>query len=599
MGRILQGNPTTVAKTTKLTQRLGSTSSSTVDTATKATGTYGGFTFSTLAIAAIRKNTAREQQNPASGSPFILQDEAAAYNAITAYSTANQWKMWLFDDDLNVLDVIATVHPSFQLSVAAVRLYNGKIYYVGANASYIRVGEYDIATKTYTNYDWAHGLPTTPSIAVFNWPVNGQFYISYWMTTGGASNVGVVAFDLTSKAFATPFPVWAGTASNYLGTFYVSHVKDDGSALSIAAYNGGTSQYGVWKFDAGTASFTGQSSSGQAYYSRANNWAAWTTQNSLFVTKDCVIDSSALFTGTNGSTYYTWVSHLRGGDVSVIGQEFTGANSNQYPVQSMYLMPTRHNINQVEMTYNGTAGMVSLTRSGNTLVLAYLRASVPFSLTHVPCQLAGTYAGVYYAGADGSAYLSQVAVRTDAGRSAWWSFHALISNSINGIQYNPAGAHNTSFVTRKGKLFGLGYDYTTGSNTTAVTTQIPYLAQVQQVTYNVSVVGAGGSSVTTSPVHGTSSSIAGIAAAAGQTRTGGRSGSQVVTSGPLRGTGGDGYFDEKFGQGEDAGYVGQYGGGSGYLATGTITLAANEVVPYVAGIAPQYGGQGAIVLEEV
>lgn len=592
MGRTLAGN-TAKPKTIKLTQLLGGTSPNILDAVTKVTGAYGGVTFQTQTATAIKKNTASEQAQ-GSGAPFLLQDEVAAYSLVYASSNGGVWRNWIFDDDLNVVDVLPQVHASFSYSVQTVRLYNGKIYWLGSNGTNIRVGEYDIASKTYTNYDYAHGLGNTPNIAVFNWPVNGKFYVLYW-NQGSPYKVGVLTFDLASKGFATPFPQWTGSSSSYLGTFYAFHVKNDGSAVSVAGYCNGQGVYGVWSFSASSASYNGFSSSGQVYWSRTNAYASWTSPGTLCVTKECVIDSSSSL-ATGGSTYYSWVTHLRGGDATVQGQEFVGPNQNQYPVQSVTNNPTRHNQQLVNATVNGIDGMYNINRSGSALSFTYARPNVS---NMVPCQLAGSFVGVAYSGADTTAYLSAISVRTEAGRTGAWAWSANYGSSINGLVYNPSDIKDMTFVTRKGKLFGCAYRYSSSTSTYAVTTQIPYICPVQSVNYNVSVVAGGGSSATSSPVHGTSSSFAGIAAAAGQARTGGRSGSQVISSGPLRGTGGAGYFDELFGQGEDATGTGSYGGGSGYLATGTVSVAAGEVVPYVAGLPPQYGGQGAIVLAEI
>lgn len=592
MGRTLAGN-TAKPKTIKLTQLLGGTSLNTVDSVTKSSSTYGGVAFQTQTVAAIKKNTALEQQQ-GTNTPFLLQDEVAAYSLVYTYSSGNNWRNWIFDDDLNVVDVLPQVHASFGYSVQAVRLYNGKIYWIGANGTSIRVGEYDIASRTYANYDVAHGLGSQPSIAVFNWPVNGKFHILYWSPGNSPYKVGVLTFDLASKGFAAPFPQWTGSSASYLNSFYAFHVKDDGSAVSAAGYNGAQALYGVWTFVAGSASYNGYSSSGQASWSRGGN-ATWVNPATLYVTKDCIIDSNPLTT-TNGSTYYTWVTHLRGGDASVQGQEFAGPTPYQYPVQSMSLNPSRHNMQLATATINGQSGMYNAVRTGSTLSFTYVRPDVA---NMVPCQLAGSFVGVSYSGGDTSAYLSAISMRTEAGRTGSWSWSANYGNSINGLTYYPGDIKDMTFVTRKGKLFGCAYRYSSTGASYAVTTQIPYLCPAQSVNYSVSVVGGGGSSVTSSTVHGTSSSFAGIAAAPGQIRTGGRYGSQVITSGPSRGTGGTGYFDELFGQGEDSTGSGQYGGGSGYLATGTVSIAAGEVVPYVAGLPPQYGGQGAIVLAEI
>lgn len=595
MGRTLAGN-TAKPKTTKLAQLLGSTSANTVDVTTKSYTSLGGITPYAVNNNVRKRNTCEEQQNNPGSYSMVLQDDAAAYNLLSAYTSNSDWRIWIMDDDLAVLDVIQAQPATMGMTSHALRIYNGKIYWFGVDGTKFRTIVYDIATKVYTTYDQNHGLGNQPDMAVFNWPVNGKFYI-YWKSGGSPYMAGVRTFDIATTAYASPFSDFSGSLTTWPSSFYGFHVKADGTAVSVVSYNGNANQYGVWTFTASAATRNPSpyGANGQAYWGRTGEYPLWTTLGSIVVTKDCLINVSPP-SASNGSTYYTFVTHLQGGDANVIGQEMTGTSPNTYPVQGLERYIGKPGTQLVSLNHNSVQGFYNAVRTGSTLSFSYVRQSTG---SHVQCQLANCDVASSFTGPDtGGAYMSNITIRTATGRTASWSFHAQVSG-VNDVRYGTSEARETAFVTRKGKLFAIGCKSSSQTTAYAVMTQIPFICPSQQTTYNVSVIGGGGSSVTTSPVHGTGSSFAGIAAAGGQNRTGGRSGTQVITSGPLKGTGGEGYFDEKYGAGEDATGSGQYGGGSGYLATGTITIPAGEVVPYVAGLPPQYGGQGAVVLSEV
>lgn len=598
MGRNLQGN-ITKSKLTKLTTQLGSASSTQVDALTKRKQYIGSVLPYTTTDTQKFKNTLGEQANGTTSGPFVLQDEFKPYNLINTY-TSGGYKLVLLDDDLNVLDLSAMT----MYSNVAVRLYDGKIYQFNADSTNLLIYEYDIASKTNTSYSFAHGLATGSLVLkVFNWPVVGKFHVLLVTYGSLASKAKYMTFDASSKAIASPSQTYTSgsTTQFYYGTIYGFHVKDDGSAVSVLAYlsepstGGANDVFGVIVLSPSTASFSGASPNYHITWSGfGNSWQL--TDPGIVVTRDCIVNPTLGF-GGSGNPYYSFVMHLRGGDTAVQGTQFS-STSGAYPVGGITPLPTRHNQYLIGANLaSGGSGIYSITRSGTSVVFTYYCAALPYG-NHIPCQLAESFAGINYAGSAGSIYLSQICLGTSDSYTGNWTFHAQVPG-VNDVQYGSASAGGMSFVTRKGKLFTLGtLKSSTATSTYYVTTSLTYISSSYDVSYSASVIGGGGAAAATG--HGTSSSFAGLfVAAAGAQRNGGNAGSQIITSGSLRGTGGVGYFDEKYGSGEDAGAAGTYGGGSGYLAVGTLSVSAGEVVPYSVGFAPAYGAQGAIVLQEV
>lgn len=579
MGRNLQGNISTL-RATKLTQLMGSASASQVDSVSKSQ--ISALTFGHTPNQSLKKNTADEQFNTPS-SAWILQDEVAPYSVINTNKQSGPFYTWILDDDLNVLDTLPAPFASMSgFAYVRTRLYGGKLYQFGSNSTTLRVSVYDIAARTYTNYEYAHGLSGTPGLAVFNWPIAGKYHLLLWSATAL-----MVTFDLANKALIAASP--SGSVS--FNAVYGLHVKEDGSAMSVAAFSSANS-YGVLKLTASQALWTESpyGSSGQTYYSRGGVYQRWDTPANLYVLKDCLTTNSGFASAS--TIYYNFVTHLQGGDTAVLGYEFVGTSDYTYPASISGVDPSRHNQSLIKVSYYGVSGLYAITRSGGALSFSYV---TPLTInTPIPCQIPGGFVGIYFSGSNNGGYLSNVDMRSASNRYGAWTYHAAIAG-VNNISYY-SNDYGMAFVTRKGRLFAMGSGY--GANnyyTYGVTTTIPTVALKPATNYSVAVIGGGGAAAATG--HGTSSSFAGIAAAAGAQRTGGNAGATVYTSGPLRGTGGAGFYDEKYGAGEDSS-SNAYGGGSGYIAQGTLTTTAAEVVPYVVGFGPQYGNQGAVVLQE-
>lgn len=589
MGRIVQGNSAS-AQVTKLTRTLGAISASpqVADTTTTAVTSGAWGTFQTLtSTSAARVNTAADQSN---SNYTVQQDPIQAYNLVQANVSGNGLRQVIFDDELNMVANYAAAMSNGS-TLRAVRLYNGVLYRFGTSGAVITVDAVNLSTSAVTTYTTTLSHSITYTL-VFNWQIGGKLHIVASTSTGAS----FVSFDLSTGEFAT-LKQWTGTG---LSTLYAMHVNTAGTACSVATFDSNSGNYGVLLFPAsGAASVSGYSTSGHATFNGSYTTFGSTATN-IAITEACAVDT-ATTPQSGGPTYTKAAFHLAGGDSSVQTTAFNGPGNYVSPFDFAGVCSSRPNNTLIFGNLTGATAAITIGRSGNTLTLTAGIGAHNQQGSSVPCALPGLHVSINGAGSEGSAYMSAVgAASSVTGRSASWSFNSANVAGKNSNPYAQATSCRMAFVTRTGRFFYMGWYYSQAATTATFNAGwIPVFVAPRSTSYDIQVIGAGGGSHATTPVHGGSSTIAGISAAPGGSRLGGRAGSMVASSGPLVGTGGQGYGDDRYGQGEDATGAGSYGGGSGYMVPARISVQAGEAVPYVAGVAPQYGGQGAILMMEV
>lgn len=526
---------------------------------------------------------------------FSTQDELGNYSYVQGLVYNNNSAInysRIFDADLNL---VTSFQTSTYSDMFAVRLYNNNLYILRLDNSNFRVTKIALPSEAATTYTFA--LPTTGfstgRALAFNWPIGGKFWVAISSSAGASSQILVCTFDIASNVIAQQFS--SITNSSVQSILHAMHVTADGLSVSVPTYRS-DGYYGVAKFDASSSTWQSIDTSGHFQNPYNGTWRVFCTSEKHLcpVTEDCVIDRTSIIYW-DGSSFHEALGHLRGGDQQVQRQIFS-RGANYWPYASgMCAHPsltTKNLLLNQPTTQIGGSGTYSASRSGTTLT--FTKVNEAYVSTPVTSKIPGNFLVALNA----SNGVTSISVReTQSSAVATYTYAQTITaqNSFgHTISSNP---YYTSFVTSKGKFYVLpASDGASSGNTRVVKGQLPVVLPDSTKSYKATVIGGGGAS---SGSSGDSSSFAGIAAAAGQNRTGYVAGSTILTSGPTRGTGGTGYGADAWGQGEDTSSSGTFGGGSGYVAFGNVTLEAGKAYFYAAGFGPQYGKQGAILLEQI
>jgi hypothetical protein len=614
MGRILsaEGN----VSITALTSSLGNVSSTVKDTNTVTVNTAlpDGSTWRSDGNVAISScfapNTVGEQDIRV-GRVGVIQDELSNYTYIQSRLTSGGSGYTggaVYDENLNAIYVWRdeTGFRPYSGGLFCVRIYNSNLYFFsGTSAGGINVTKVALPSLTTTTYTWndlGGDWGSSGHNRVFNWPINGKFWIYATSASSSPFAAVILTFDIATNTIAQFGPTRTGTSGDYLVTTDAMHVKADGSAVSVATYNATpTGSYGVLAVTASSASFASHSSNGH-FSSFGSNYTFGTNSSNyqFAVTPDMVLGMRQV---NYGSTFYpVAIPHFQGGETAVQVNEFQEFQYQETITNNPRALPTFTARNRVMIQRpNSENGTYALSRNGTSLV--FTKVNSVYVLYHewgfIPCKQPDEIkVGLSFAHGANSAStqaLSDVYILKGTTQHQY-SFPTVISssNSFGTSQLTPCGP--TSFVTSTGKLFSLPYQQTNGgasSNINRIQSALPIYTPARGGTYKVTVIGGGG-------ISGTSSSFDGVLAAAnGGSRAGFNPGSTVITSGPTRGTGGAGYGEDGWGQGEDTTAAGTQGGGSGYVTIGTMALVAGTSYVYRAGLGPQFGKQGAVLIQEV
>ena len=560
----------------------------------------------------------------------VLQDELSDYSYIQARgrntSTGSYENLAaVYDVNLNPVYSWNQSSPPFSGSLFCVRLHNSNLYFFSTvSSSGIQVTKIALPSGTKTTFsytgvaqNWAASLSL-----VFNWPVNNKF----WMFLSSSSTyvATYVTFDLTTETFAQFGTTRTGSATDYFSDSNVMHVKADGSAVSATVRRSGSAtSYGVFSATTSAATYTNFSSSGHYLNPYSSNSLQWGTKSGTIswvgiVTTEAALNSQSIINdSTTGGTYYnSAIAHLQGGDTAVQVLSFNGNSLGlpqySYPISST---PTPNISTSVRnqayfelASILGGTGRYTISRNGTTLVIGAkdFNTSGVFLASKLPESIKVRSVYTNFGSSSYPVFLSSLYV---------WE-------NNTSVQYNYATAngidgHNTlytnmsidpwytSFVTSSGRFFAIplamnsnGYAQSTVN---AITTTIPVYTPSKTAKYKITVVGGGGGSYNGSTtVNGTASSFSAfLAASNGVGKAGFNAGSQVITSGSTVNTGGKGVGADEWGKGEDQIQTGSSGGGSGFVAIATTTLTAGTGYVYRAGLGPQYGKQGAVLIQEV
>ena len=604
MGRSLFGNSVTATQIV-LSQLLGNTSSSpgafdtTTVSANDTSPVGGGWMMSTsydIDNYARPRNSVAFQHINNTTAFYSLQDELSDYSFIQGFAgTSSTYSAHgrVYDADLNVV-------MSFPLSdypdLIAVRLHAGNLYFFRIqSSSTLIVSRLTISTGARTDSSFSlpglSGYSTSGCSAVFNWTINNKFYVA--LVSNNTNNMGIYAYNIDTNSIAQEFTPLTSTG---MSRIYAMHVNPTGTAISVSCETRGAYNQSVVMFNAGGTNLSQTAPQGN-WYANGTYYTFGTYNNSRnrsMVTTDCIVDAqSAIY--WDGSTFRQWIGHLAGGDASVqvLYHNVSGKGYNDYMSNARaHPSLTVKNLAVFQSSALGGNGTYSVARNGTSLV--FTKLSSAFTAEPVSNKLGGVQ---LISMGHSSNYLANIVVRNSyTGIQSQYTFTVGIGNRNTYTQVADGSAGwQTSFVTSKGKFYNLAVRGNSTTNANAVTGQIPVFVTATTKTYKATVIGGGGGVST----HGLSSSFAGIASAAGGTRTGYVAGSTIITSGPTRGTGGTGYGADGWGQGEDSAGSNQYGGGSGYVNIAEITLEGGEPYFYVAGLGPQYGKQGAILLEQL
>jgi len=618
MGRSLFGNSVSAA-TLKLSTLCGNVSSTIKDSVTTSAssaipggfwGYDGGTSYATANSR--RQNSVAEQQwtsGPAHTS--VLQDPLSNYTYVNGpanYSGSTQATGVVYDENLSIVYSWKAGAPPFAGNLLTIRLYNSALYFFSFVAAGLEIRKVALPSGAVTTYSTpaSSGWSSAAGYSgVFNWPVAGKFWIFASQASTSPYESKVWTFDLTSLTF-TQFGVTLSGASpaDRMSNFFAMHVKADGTAVSIANSNN-NGEYGTAIFTTTTATNYPWSTSGHWYWSRSGGYYVLANNNKykVVVTDAAVVDTAQLTYGTSGSTYYNALGWLQGGS-AVTFTEFAGASPNSYPMDSPTVHPSLALHDQFVVTYNTLAGTYPISVVGSTLTIGARRSAAYAAGTDsygaIPSKFSDsmlTYLDLASVNSASAMFLRNIQLSKNSGTVAFTFTADLSAQNGYGFSYS-SHPGPSSFVTATGKFFSMSTYNSQGSSGTnrVILSTLPLMISSSTKSYNATVIGGGGAS---SGTDGQSTQFNGLAAAPGTVRTGFVAGSTVFVSGPSRGTGGTGYGDDGWGQGEDTNAVGSYGGGSGYVTLGTITLNANEPYPYLVGFGPQYGKQGAILLSEV
>lgn len=617
MGRSLFGNSVSAA-VTKLTSLLGNVSSAVKDSVTVSgslavPGGYWAFdqqsTYSTTQSK--RQNSVAEQKWDDPYRCCVLQDPLSNYtyvNGPATYGGTYNPTGVVYDENLNIVYHWRNSTPPFSGSLLAVKLYDSALYFFSSVSTGITITKIALPSGTVTTYTTPAGTGWSNAASysgVFNWPVNGKFWIFASQASTSPYESKIWTFDITTLTFTQFGPTLSGASpSNRMSNFYAMHVKADGTAVSVADQTNDGS-YGTMVFTSSTANSYAQSTGGHWYWSRSGGYYVLANSNrhKCVVTTDAVVDTGQVPSGTSGATYYNALGWLQAGS-TVTFTEFAGTAQYNYPISSQNPHPSLTLHDQITMSYNGTAGTYPLSVVGSALVVGSRRSAAYVYGSNGYGAIVSKFSDYMLTGlganninSASAETLSNITLSKNSGNTQF-TFASVVSsqNSYQASYLNEPDP--LSFVTSTGKLFSFaGYNSQgSQSGTAVIRSTLPVFTPTSSKSYNAAVIGGGGAS---SGTDGESSQFNGLAAAPGTVRIGFVAGSTVFGSGPSRGTGGTGYGDDYWGQGEDTNAVGSYGGGSGYVTLGTVNLNANEPYPYKAGLGPQYGKQGAILLSEV
>jgi len=617
MGRALEGNSVSAA-VTELSRTLGNADSVIKDTTTVSNtnltispGGQWAYNGSYGTQYAFSRNSVSAQQIQTTSSFGVLQDPLGDYTYVQAYgyySNSVATSGIVYDSELNQVygwgQGSGSTRP-FTGTLFCVRLHNNNLYFFTGTSTGVNVTKVSLPSGTATVF-------SSPSLGgnwtnadknlVFNWPINNKFWMFLSQGSANPYSSQMWTFDITTESFAQYGTTISRTSSNFINQSFALHVKADGSAASAAVYLA-DGNYGVVRFTSSTGTYTNTGTSGHyqdAYY---GTWYVFCNEKKQLsaVTTDCVVDQKTV-NYAPGAIYYTNVAHIQGGDTNVQATGLDGTVNYTYSFNGAGPNPSLAVLDQIMVQKNGVSGIYAVSRNGNNIVIGSLRSSAyvlqaDYGLP--ACKLPGEcFVGFEYdnINSGSSLKLNNVSVWSN-GTTTTYAF----TNSIGGQNLFGAYLNNPNvcgFVTSTGRFFLLPTYYTQGgaSSVNVVRGYLPIFTPSTTKTYKATVIGGGGAS---SGNHGTASSFVNLAAAAGTSRTGFVAGTTVITSGPTAGTGGKGYGSLSWGQGEDTGSAGTYGGGSGYITTNNVTLTGNVTYAYKAGFGPLYGKQGAILLEEV
>lgn len=615
MGRSLAGNSVSQAVTT-LSRRLGNISSTNRDSATTSglelTSIGGYFAYNPSQLTPFYRNSVSEQTITVNHAG-VLQDDLSDYTYFQSrgYYNANYNGVIgvVYDADLNAVYTWGNgtgATPPFSGNLFCIRLYNSALYFFSLNGGTMNVTKVALPSGTVTTYSYALTQTSwqNTNCRVFNWPINGKYYI--YITQGSSSpyHSRVITFDITGNSFAQFGVTDVATGSTYITTTYGMHVKSDESAVSVAYVMPPTGDYGVIMFDTTQSVKSNYTTSGHWFYN--GSYPVFCNNNpwNCAVTTDCIVDQTVV-NNSSGDPYRTGVGHLQGGDTSVRVANLAGVTgANQYPFSTPYPTTTQTVRDQLMGTLFTTPGTLQVTRTGTTLSFTRrnnLAINGYNNWGAIPSKLPDNNLAVEFnisnVNSASGMWLNQVFIRTLA-TSYQYTYSQLVSGQNQyGSSYLSAPQY-LSFITSTGRFFSTSQfnSQSSQSGVSVIKGSLPVFIPSTTKTYNVTVIGGGGGSTGS---DGELSQFGTLSANAGTNRVGFVAGSTVLTSGPTRGTGGTGYGTDAWGQGEDTASAGTYGGGSGYVTTSTLTLSNGTVLPYRAGFGPLYGKQGAVLLSEV
>ena len=579
----------------------------------------------TFSSAVFFTRNSQAEQYITSSSYGVLQDELSDYSYIQARgrntSTGSYENLAaVYDVNLNPVYSWNQSSPPFSGSLFCVRLHNSNLYFFSTvSSSGIRVTKIALPSGTKTTFSYtgvAQNWDPSASL-VFNWPVNNKF----WMFLSSSSTyvATYATFDLTTETFAQFGTTRTGSATDYFVDSNVMHVKADGSAVSATVRRSGSAtSYGV--FSATTSASTYTVFSASAHYLNPYNssnlqWYSKSDSNSWIgiVTTDAALNSPSIIYDSSSGTYYnSAIAHLQGGDTAVqvlsLNGNSVGLPQYNHPFSNS---PTPNISTSVrnQAFFNlasglGGTGKYTISRNGTTLVIGSKNSSAygSFLASKLPESIK---VRSVYTNLNSSSHFASLSSLIVWENNTSVQYDYATVGGIDGHnrfhQYLSFDPWYTSFATSSGRFFAIPLAIMSGygsqATVNAITTTIPVYTPSKTAKYKITVIGGGGG---TSGVHGTSSSFSTfLAASNGINRAGFNAGCQVVVSGSAVNTGGKGVGADEWGRGEDAGAANSYGGGSGYIAISTATLTAGTTYVYRAGLAPQYGKQGAVLIQEV
>lgn len=540
-----------------------------------------------------RRNSAQAQRL---GLPFFVQNSDGAYTFLvlnayltSASSTDSAPHMFVFDADGYIVWVkkVSAMSPGMNFLKAAFANNKFFIFLSGTSASAQRAVAHfslDLAgstpvesaisstnllpASTQSNYGWT---------ACFNYVVNSCFYLAGWAGQGnGNYDQQVFKFDTASGLWAAATAVFS-VQTTTAPLLHVSPAGLVGLFLSEAVgqrrrrYNsdgvltdGPTIDTGVW-----------------VPQPNSNFWVTGGNEIETVITPHAII---------------RMVQEYPTGSLTVLRYSAIDDVHDKYVLWQMGIT----NVGNFAHYFDGTTVLAGASRE-----LLVSTAGVPSIGTQVvsanwcsnvttgPQFASGGYmTTIEQAGEDPNCWVTRIQLIGGRGVGAASALSVLFDGPT--IMIGGANVVARSFVTRNYAVIAWGR---TGTTPVSFHLRIPTWTCKKTGTYRLTAIGGGGvGSGDQTPPGATV--IAGYATAAGGLqRTGYRAGAQIVASGSLRGTGGEGYLGH--GQGEDAYAAGIYGGGSGYVTVATAAIAAGTVVPYQIGNGALYAGDGAVIIEEL